>query len=210
MTSEDKKATFGASVQMGMLSEEETMKFAFLANVEGVTPETYSTVFESAGNYNLVAGVDGIEAGKEYALKLAADGFDMIDLCGDFDDEVTAELQEKAGPDVKIRHADYTVDEMVKLDHLDSLRDYGVIIMEERVEKPHEVVLRSESCDMRINFVNDMKQAKQAAIKLVEKRIDFIELCSWFDLLRMEAIVEATGNRVPVGTCGELDPGRIK
>ena len=55
-----------------------------------------------------------------------------------------------------------------------------------------------------------MKQAKQAAIKLVEKRIDFIELCSWFDLLRMEAIVEATGNRVPVGTCGELDPGRIK
>lgn len=68
MTAEDKKATFGASVQMGMLSEEETMKFAFLANVEGVTPETYSTVFESAGNYNLVAGVDGIEAGRNMRL----------------------------------------------------------------------------------------------------------------------------------------------
>lgn len=186
------------------------MKFAFIANVAGVTPETYSTVYETAGNYALVAGVDGMDAAKDYVKKLADEGFDLINLCGDFNDEITAEIQEIAGENIRIRHADYTVDEAVKLDFLDSFRYYGIIIMLDDVEKIHEEVLRSEECDAHIMFVKDMRQARNAARKLLEKRMNFIELCSWFDRLRLDSIVEATDNRLPVGTCGELDPDKIQ
>lgn len=186
------------------------MKFAFIANVEGVTPETYSTVYETEDSYNLVAGVDGMDAAREYIRKLAEDGFELINLCGDFGDEITAEMQEIAGPDVEIRNARYTIDELIKLNHLNSFRDYGIIIIVEDTEKPHEVVLRSDSCDTRIIFVKDMRQAKRAGKRLIEKRVNFIELCSWFDILRLDPIVAATENRVPVGTCGELNAGKIK
>lgn len=186
------------------------MKFAFIANVAGITPETYSTVFETAGSYNLIAGVDGMDAAKEYVKKLAGEGYELINLCGDFDDEITAEMQEMVGDAVEIKHADYTVDEAIKLDHLESFKNYGIIIIDEDVDKYHEEVLRSEACDARIIFVEDLRQAKNAAKRLIEKKIDFIELCSWFDVLRLESIVEATENKVPVGTCGELDASQIK
>lgn len=185
------------------------MKFAFIANVPGVTPETYSTVFETAGSYNLVAGVDGMDAAKEYVAKLAEDGFELINLCGDFDEEITAEIREIVGADVEVKNADYTKDEFMKMQFLESFKYYGMIIMDEDVDKPHEAVLKSEECITIVIFVKDMRQAKAAGKRLIEKNVDFIELCSWFDLLRTRTIVEATDNRVPVGTCGELDPRKI-
>lgn len=186
------------------------MKFAFIANVAGVTPETYSTVYETKENYALVAGVDGMDAAKEYVKKLAGEGFDLINLCGDFDDEITAEMQEIAGENIRIKHADYTTDETVKLNFLESFKYYGIIILLDDEEKIHEEVLRSEACDAHIMFVKDMRTAKNAAKMLLEKRMDFIELCSWFDRLRLDEIVEATENRLPIGTCGELDPSKIQ
>lgn len=185
------------------------MKFAFIANVPGVTPETYSTVFETAGSYNLIAGVDGMDAAKEYVAKLAEEGFELLNLCGDFDDEITAEIREIVGPDVEVKNAGYTKDEEAKLQFLESFKYYGMIIMDEDVDTPHEEVLKSEECVTRAIFVKDMRQAKAAGKKLIEKRVDFIELCSWFDLLKTMTIVEATEDRVPVGSCGELDPGEL-
>lgn len=186
------------------------IKFAFIANVTGVTPETYRAVFETANSYNLIAGVDGIEAGKEYVKKLADEGFGLFNLCGDFDDDVTAEIQEMVGEGVKVRNAKYTIDQMMKLQFVERFKDYGIIIQDDDVEKYHEEVIRSKDCDARIIFVKDLRQAKHAAERLIEKRVDFIELCSWFDVLRLETMVEATGNRVPIGTCGELNPLNIK
>lgn len=186
------------------------MKYAFIANIAGVTPETYSTVFETRGSYNLVAGVDGLEAGKEYVKKLAEEGFELFNLCGDFDDDMTAEIQEMVGKDVVVKNAQYTIDELMKLQFVERFKDYGIIIQDEDVEKPHEVVLRSKDCDARIIFIRDMRQAKHAAKRLIEKRVDFIELCSWFDVLRLEPIIKATDNKVPVGTCGELKILKIK
>ena len=98
-----------------MTPEEVTiMKFAFVASIAGVSPETYSTVYETAGNYNLVAGVDGMSAAKEYIRKLAEDGFELINLCGDFDEEITEELRGIAGEAVEIQHADYSAEELAK------------------------------------------------------------------------------------------------
>lgn len=186
------------------------MKYAFVANIEGVTPETYSAVFETAGCYNLIAGVDGMDAAKEYIGTLADEGYDMIELCGDFTDEITEEIREIVGEGIEINNARYTIDEAVKMEFTDSLKNYGVIIMDEDVDKYHEIVLKSESCDMRVMFVQDMRQAKNAAKRMVEKKIDFIELCGWFDILRLGTMVEVTENKVPIGTCGELNPTKIK
>lgn len=186
------------------------IKFAFIANVAGVTPETYSAVFETENSYNLIAGVDGMDAAKKYVKKLAEEGYDLINLCGDFDDEITAEMQEMVGDGMTLKNAKYTIDEAIKLDFLDSFKNYGIIIQDDDVDKYHEMVLRSEECDTRIIFVQNMRQARNACKRMLEKRVEFIELCSWFDILRLDTIVEATENRVPIGTCGELDPAKIK
>lgn len=186
------------------------IKFAFIANIEGVTPETYSAEYETKNSYNLIAGVDGMDAAKEYIKKLAEENFDILNLCGDFDDEITAEIQEIMGEHVKVRNAKYTIDEAKKLQFIQSFRDYGVIILDEDVNKHHEIVLRSDSCDMRVIFAQDLRQARNAGRRMIEKRVNFIELCSWFDILRLGSIVEATENKVPIGTCGELNASKIE
>lgn len=186
------------------------MKFAFVINVEGVTPETYSTVLETPGSYNLVAGVDGPDAAKAYIKKLISEGFTRINLSGDFNSKAVEEMYEIVGDDIEISQAMYTIDELIKINYLESFRDYALIIRVEDIEKPHEAVLRSKYCDTRIIFVKDIRQARAASKKLLEKRVDYIELCSWFDLLRLLALVKETGNRVPIGTCGELDPTMIE
>ena len=180
------------------------MKFAFIANIAGATPETYSAAFETPEAYNLIAGVDGMDAARAYVKQLADEGYDLINLCGDFDAEITEELRGIAGETVEIQHADYSAEEFAKLEKLESFKNYGIIIIDNTVEEPHEELLESEACDARVIFVNSLEMAQEAGAKLVEGGADFIELCSWFDREKMEAVVKATENKVPVGTCGQL------
>lgn len=180
------------------------MKFAFIANVAGATPETYSAVFESPGSYNLIAGVDGMDAAKEYIKKLAGEGFEMFNLCGDFDDEITAEIREMVGPEIEVSHADYSAAQMAKLEKLESFKEYGIIILDDDIEDPHHMAINNEECNAHIIFVKDLEQAEKAGKTLIEEKVDFIELCSWFDNDKMEAVVKATEDSVPVGTCAEL------
>lgn len=190
------------------------MKFAFILNVKGAAPETYSTVHETAGRYNLVAGVDGEEAAAEYIMKLAKEGFDEIDLSGDFDkgfvNNIIGQVREKVGTSVEIKSTCYTIDERMKLEFIESFRNYGVIIMDENVDRYHEAVLRCKARDTRIIFVQNMSRARNAAERMLQKRIDIIDLCSWFDVLRYEHIAKITEDRVPIGTCGEMDVMKIK
>lgn len=176
-------------------------KFAFLINVPGVSPETYFTVYETNESYSIVAGVDGMEAAKEYMKQLLKKDIKVFDLCGDFDDETTDQMREIAGEGITIRHAEYNLNEMAKLNMLKSFRNYGVIVKADGTGKSHEVVLRSKACDSRIIFVENLAEARKAARRLVEKRVNFIELCSWFDILRLDSIVAAIDGKVPVGTC---------
>ena len=180
------------------------MKFAFIANIAGITPETYSAAFETEEAYNLIAGVDGMDAAKEYVKKLADEGYDLINLCGDFDEEITEELRGIAGETVEIQHADYSAEELAKLEKLESFKNYGIIIIDSSIDEAHEELLQSEACDAKVVFVNSIDMAKEAGKKLVDEGADFIELCSWFDKEKMEELVEATENKVPVGTCGQL------
>lgn len=180
------------------------LKFAYIINMPGQTPDTYSAVYENAESYNMVAGVDGVESAKDYVKALADDGYTLINLCGDFDDEITADIQAAAGADVKIRHADYLPAEMDKLAKLEDLPTYGIVIVMRGVETPHELELKCDDCDTTAIFVKDLEQAQAAAKKLTDSGIAFIELCSWFDKERTEAVIDAVGGAIPVGTCGEL------
>lgn len=181
------------------------LKFAFIINVPGADPETYSAVYENPESCSIIAGVDGMEAGKEYVKKLTAEGYTLFNLCGDFDDDITEQMREEAGDGVDIDHAAYSIDELVKLNRLQSFKYYGIIIAMDGVEEPYETVIRNDECVTTAIFIKDMKQAKKAAKTLVDRKVDFIELCSWFDRLMMEEIVDYIDGAVPVGTCGDLD-----
>jgi len=185
-------------------TEVDTMlKFAFLVNVEGATPETYSAVYENEESYSVIAGVDGMEAGREHLKKLVADGFALINLCGDFDDEITAKMLADAGEGIRISHSDYSPENLAKLNALESFKDYGIIVRMDGVDEPVTVSAENESCVTTAVFVNDMQQAKAAAKALVDSgKAGFIELCSWFDRKMTEEVSSFIDGAVPIGTCG--------
>ena len=72
------------------------------------------------------------------------------------------------------------------------------------VETPQQVELKCDGCDTTAIFVKDLEQAQEAAKTLTDGGIAFIELCSWFDKEKTEAVIDAVGGAVPVGSCGEL------
>ena len=180
------------------------LKFAFLIKVPGQDPETFRGVYENEESFNLVAGVDNMEMAEEYVKKLVADGFTLFNLCGAFDDEVTGRMQEAAGPDIKIRHADYFPEEREKVEALDKLTRYGAVAITRGIEEPVEVEIDSENFYAKAILVKDQEQSNEAAAKLVSEGMHDIELCSWFDKAKTEEVIRAAGGTVPIGTCGDI------
>jgi len=178
------------------------LKFAYLINVPGETPGTFSGIYENSESFNLVAGTDNMDMAKEFVAKLVDEGYTLLNLCGDFDDEVTGAMQEAAGPDVKIRHADYMPEELAKVEALTEFNKYGAVIVMRGVEEPSEVELKSEDFYTKAIFVKDQEQANEAAKKLVAEGVQDIELCSWFTEEKTQSVIDAIGGAVPVGSCG--------
>lgn len=181
------------------------LKCAFIVMFKGVTPKTYAAVYKNQQCYCLMAGVSHQQMGIKYVRKLVEHEYTVINLSGEFDDDVAQMLRKEAGEGVKIRNAGYSIDEIIKKHWLDRYKRYGVIIKLPGVEKAQEFVLRNEACDTRVIVVKDMRQARKAARRMVQKRVQLIELSMWFDRLRMYSVLEAIDDAVPVGTCGDLD-----
>ncbi len=180
------------------------LKFAFFINVPGQNPDDYKGVYENSESFNMIVGTGDMDMAKDYLGKLAADGYTLFNLCGDFDDEITAQLCEIAGPDVKIRHADYLPEQLAKVEALPEFSKYGIVIVMRGVEEPTEVVVDKPELYTKAIFVKDQEQANAAAKKLAEEGVHDIELCSWFDKAKTEEVIEAVGGVCPVGTCGDL------
>ena len=143
-----------------------------------------------------------MDMAKELAAKYAAEGFTLFNLCGDFDDDITAAMAEIAGEGVRIKHADYLPEELAKLEAAASLENYGIIIVMRGVEEPTELRLECDECKVKAVFVKDLEQSEAVAAAMAEEGVDFIELCSWFDQEKTEAVSEAAGGKIPVGSCG--------
>ena len=67
-------------------------KFAFIMNIPGESPETYSTVFENSEEYDLFVGSDNMDMAAGLVKKYAEEGFDLIDLCGDFNEDLAKKI----------------------------------------------------------------------------------------------------------------------
>lgn len=178
------------------------LKFAYIMNIPGETPQTYSAVFENEDGYNYFVGVDGTESAAALVKQLDAEGFTLIDLCGDFDDKTTEALAAIGEGRFDISHANYFPEELAKIEALPSLSEYGIIVIEEGVSAPAPLWIKSESCNTSISLVRDLDMACEAAKELVQRGVYFIELCSWFDAEKTKTVIDAIKGQIPVGSCG--------
>lgn len=176
-------------------------KFAFILNVEGVNPEEYTGTLQ-AKNYNGLFGVDGKEGAKRLVEKLNKEGFNLYNLCGDFDDSMTTEIASLSTNGAKFKHADYLPEQLEKIEALTSLKEYGIIVIDSGLTEVRSIELRDYGCNAHARFVRNIAMACEAAKELVDTGVDFIELCSWFDKERTDTIIKEIEGKVPVGSCG--------
>lgn len=155
------------------------------------------------------------EADKEAAMDTA----DMVDEEDIASKECVARVADKASekgkkpeddktPEeikaVRIGHAKYTLDGLIKLDFTRTFRKCGIIIAAGGVKQIVEMLLKNDKRDVHIAFAGNIRQAKSAAQRMIEKQVDYIELSYWFDRMRLDSVVRAIDGRVAVGTCGDL------
>jgi len=181
------------------------LKFAFIINVPGQSPETFSGVYENEESYNLIVGTDNMDMAKEYVARLVSEGYTLFNLCGDFDDEIADRMRAASGEEIRIRNAHYLPAELAKVEALQEFSRYGIIVQMGGVGDPEEVEVHCEGFDTKAIFVSNQAQAVEAARKLAGEGVHDIELCSWFDRAKTEEIIAAIGGAVPVGTCGPLE-----
>jgi dihydropteroate synthase len=180
------------------------MKYAFIMNSGTLNPESYSTLYEDRQNRYYFAAVHGMDMAVELAEKLAAEGYDFIDLCGDFDAEKTEKIQKAAGKKLQVNFAKYTEEGLAKFEALTENDRYGIIVLgfdqkEERVR----LTIESDEYNSYIAIVDKEESAAAEAKKMVEEGIHFIELCGYFNAKKAAAVSEAINHRIPIGYCGE-------
>ena len=179
-------------------------KYAFIQNVPGLSVQPYEFSFNDGEWISHVIGFDGIDKCMDYAKKLIAEGYSMINFCGDFGPEQIAELKKDAPEDVDIRFAAYLPEELAKLDALDEYIQYGQIIFG-GVDEPVRYDLNAPEMDTHTVFIKDIDQAVDVAKKLAAEGMDGIELCGSFDLDMTKAVIEAVESvdpKIPVGSNG--------
>ena len=180
------------------------MKYAFIMNSGTLDPESYSTLYEDRRNQYYFAAVHSMEMAKTLAKRLADEGYDFIDLCGDFDTEKASDIKKAADGKVQVNYAKYTEEELARFNALPAIDRYGIIVLSFDMKgDPVWLTLESEEYNTWIALVADEETAALEAKKMTEHGIHFIELCGYFTASKAEKILEAIDHKVPVGYCGE-------
>ena len=177
------------------------IRYALMINVPGESPATYSKVYETQENYDLYVGTGDMDMATELMKQLSEEGFEMVNLCGDFDDEIVQRFIKIGQGKIKVSAARYSPQELLKLEELTSLKEYGFISFMPSIEQIECLDLFSNECNTHVFLVRDLEMACEAAAKLIEMGADAIELCGWFDSLKTQAIIDAIHCKVPVGSC---------
>ena len=179
-------------------------KYAFIENVPDLSADEYSEYFDDGEWISHIAGLNGMDKVMDYAKKLIAEGYSMINLCGDFGPEHVEELLKDAPEGTIVSYAKYLPEELAKLEALDKYTEYGQIIFSGSPEPVHKE-LSAPEMNTHTVFVNDLDQAKEAAIEFAKAGVDGIELCSSFDLDMTKEVIKAVGSvdpSIPVGSNG--------
>ena len=179
------------------------MKYAFIMNSGTLNPETYSTTYENEGSTYYFTAVHGMKMTREVAKKLADEGYDMIDLCGDYNEEKTEEVRKVTEGKIKVNFAKYSDEDTKKFDMLESTSKYGIIVQNfAKGEGLFRLELESEEFNTYIAIAGSEEIAAKAAFIMVEEGINFIELCGYFDEAKAAVIGKAINHEVPIGYCG--------
>jgi len=178
--------------------------YAFIANSEGHTPEDYFWNYENDAMKFKFLVTSGMDMTKKYAKKLADDGFEYIDLCGDFDEDKAKEICSATDGRIEVEYAKYTDIEAKKAEELPVFDEFGVIVMAQGLPEgttKTEKVIGSEF-NTTIVLVDSEEMANAAAQGLVERGIHLIELCSYFNEIKADKVIDAIDGKIPVGYCG--------
>jgi hypothetical protein len=82
------------------------------------------------------------------------------------------------------------------------LSDFAFIVFGPDYSSESTAIIQSDSLKTRIVGVDSLERAESAALELVEDGVQLIELCGWFGPKGAARIIEAVGDRVPVGFVG--------
>jgi len=179
------------------------MKYAFIMNSATQNPDSYSVLYEDAGNQYYFAAVHGMKMSRELAKKLADDGYELIDLCGDYNEEKTEDIRTSSEGKIKVNYAKYTEEEIARFNALKDISKYGIIVLGFDLSKDLvRLKLESEEFNTDIAIVAKEETAVLEAKKMVADGICFIELCGYFDEEKAVVVAEAIGHKVPLGFCG--------
>ena len=180
------------------------LKYAFIANSENMTPEDYHWEYDNDEMKFRFYATNNMDATKKCAQKLADEGFEYLDLCGDFDAAKAKEVENAAMGRISVAYAKYSKDEEEKFESLQKMDDYGLIVMAPGLE-PGAVKIKkmpSPEFNTTIALVGDDEASIAAARDFASDGIDFIELCGYFDDTKTKNIIRAIDGKTPVGSCG--------
>lgn len=167
---------------------------------EGDSPEAAGKETEAS----LAEIVDEVDTADEAMKDPAGDKENKASEKSEEDEESEVSEEDKEIKKIRIGHAKYTLDGLIALDFTRSFGKCGIIIVAGGVVQPVEMVLKNKKQDVHITFAGNIRQAKSAAKKMLEKQVAYIELSYWFDRMRLDSVVRAVGGKIAVGTCGDL------
>ena len=177
-------------------------KFAMIIHVPNETSDTYSKVYLNHGAHELYVGVSDNEMALELSKKLFSEGYNHLNLCGYFDDEILNEMRELSGPLVKIQGAKYLESEVKKLSLIPSFKEYGFISYVDSVTGPEYLEILSENGNTYVAFVNSLEMAIEEVKRFEEKGVFLVDLCGWFNLDRTKQVIAFADVAIPIGSCG--------
>jgi len=178
-------------------------RFGLILNGSGLDPVNYKGSLTSSDFAAEVFGVSSEEDTLKAAEALASRGAAFINLCGDYNGDQAAALARHLNGAVKVSHVKYSPEESRKMEQLTDFSEYGFIVHGEGFH-PHSHNLRLEApgCNTRLVGAETMEEAEEAARKMVDDGISFIELCGAFSGEMTARIIQAVESRVPVGSAG--------
>jgi hypothetical protein len=180
------------------------LTYAFIANSEGMSPENYHWEYEDSEMRFKFFSVSGMDMTKKYAKMLADEGFEYIDLCGDFDAAMAKEIADATDGRIEVEYAKYSEAEQKKFETLEKQDEFGVIVMAEGIEEGTTKTQKITGPEYNTTIVlaGGEKAAATAAQGLVDAGISFIEMCGYFDEQKASEIIKAINCNTPVGYCG--------
>ncbi len=180
------------------------MKFGFIFKT-GCSVGKDFIVFSKAGDtLAKVIGVESVDMGREGVEILSQWGVKIYDFSGDFSKEQLGEYEKIFSGEYQFNLMKYLPGQREKLEKVKDLSKYGVIVRNGDIEGYQREELVCPKKTATIYFVKDLEKAKEAIKEMIKEGVEYVELCSYFNLDRTKQLIEEVGGKIPIGTSGKI------